>query len=122
MNEVSLLHRVEYYNENGREPILEFLQSLSDKEQAKILREIDLLEEFGLALGMPHIRKMRGTQDLWELRVKHSSNQFRIFFFYFVDGQFVLLHGIRKKSDKTPMRDLRLAEARRQRYLEGRTL
>ncbi|OPY56021.1 MAG: hypothetical protein A4E55_02342 [Pelotomaculum sp. PtaU1.Bin035] len=24
------------------------------KEQAKMLREIDLLEEFGLSLGMPH--------------------------------------------------------------------
>ena len=86
------MHRVEYYNENGRYPIIEFLQSLSDKEQAKVLREIDLLEEFGFALGMPYIRKMQGTKDLWELRVSHSSNNFRIFYFCFVEGQFVLLH------------------------------
>lgn len=99
---------------------MEFLQTLSYKEQAKVLREIDLLEEFGFGLGMPHIRKMQGTNDLWELRVKHSSNNFRIFYFCFVEGQFVLLHGIKKKSGKTPLRDLRLAEARKQRYLEGK--
>lgn len=51
---------IEYYEENGKYPVFEFIQGLSPKEQAKILREIDLLAEFGLALGLPHIKKMQG--------------------------------------------------------------
>lgn len=38
----------------GREPITEFLDSLSVKERTKALRAIQLLEEFGSRLGMPH--------------------------------------------------------------------
>lgn len=113
------LSSVEYYNQNGRYPVLDFLRSLSAKEQAKIIREIDLLEEFGLALGMPHIRKMQGTDDIWELRIKHSSNNFRIFYFCFSDNRFILLHGMRKTTNKTPVKELKLASARKKRYLEG---
>lgn len=112
------MYSVEYYNRNGRSPVLNFIQNLSTKEQAKILREIDLLEEFGLALGMPYIRKMQGVDNMWELRIKYSSNNFRIFYFCLTDSRFVLLHGIKKKSNKTPIKDLKLAIARKQRYLE----
>lgn len=114
------MFHVEYYGQNKRYPVLDFLRSLSPKEQAKVLREIELLEEFGLALGMPHIRKMHGTDDIWELRIKHSSNNFRIFYFCVTDNRFVLLHAIRKTTSKTPIKDLSLASARKKRYLEGK--
>ena len=49
------LFEVEYYQENDGAPVVDFISDRSPKEQAKILREIDLLEEFGLFLGMPRI-------------------------------------------------------------------
>ncbi|MBU7008889.1 type II toxin-antitoxin system RelE/ParE family toxin [Phosphitispora fastidiosa] len=113
------MYDIEYYTEKGKCPVLEFIQARSPKEQAKILREIDLLEEFGLALGMPHIRKMHGTEDIWELRIKHSTNNFRIFYFCFTGGTFILLHGIRKTTGKTPVKDLNLAAKRMANYLKG---
>jgi len=51
------LFEVEYYQENEGAPVVDFILERSPKEQAKILREIDLLEEFSLFLGIPHIRK-----------------------------------------------------------------
>ncbi|NPV89620.1 MAG: type II toxin-antitoxin system RelE/ParE family toxin [Firmicutes bacterium] len=98
---------------------MEFIQGLTPKEQAKILREIDLLKEFGLALGLPYIKKMQGNYNsLWELRIKHSSNDFRIFYFVFSGGKFILLHAIRKTSEKTPKKHLETSMRRMKNYLE----
>lgn len=113
------MYQIEYYTEKGKCPVLTFIKEQSPKEQAKILREIDLLEEFGLALGMPHIKKMQGTEEIWELRIKHSINNFRIFYFCFTLGKFVLLHGIRKTTGKTPIKDHKLATKRMTNYLKG---
>ena len=115
------MYEIEYYIENNKSPVYEFISELNIKEQAKTLREIDLLSEFGLPLGFPHISKMVGT-DLWELRIKHSSNHFRIFYFCFTNNKFVLLHGIRKTTNKTPKGDLELATKRMKIYLQGSEL
>lgn len=118
--EVISLYEVEYYVENDYCPVSEFISNQSPKVQAKILREIDLLQEFGFYLGMPYIRKIQGDKDLWELRIKHSSNIFRVFYFCFTGGKFVLLHAIKKTTEKTPKNDLHIALARKARYLERR--
>ena len=112
------MYHIIYYFENNKSPVVEFIQNQNPKEQAKILREIDLLEEFGLFLGMPHIRKMKSTKSIWELRIKHSSNIFRIFFFTIKDSKLVLLHGFRKKSNKTPKKELDIALKRMLNYIE----
>ena len=109
---------IEYYTEKSKCPVFEFIREQSSNEQAKILREIDLLEEFGLTLGLPHIKKMQGIDDLWELRIKQSSNNFRIFYFYFKDGKFILLHGIRKTTGKTPSKEIKIALKRMNNYLK----
>ena len=114
------MYEIVYYSDdNGENPVLNFILTLSDKEQAKILREVDLLEKFGFSLGMPHIKKIIGTNDLWELRVKHSSNNFRVFYFHFIDNKFVLLHAIRKTTQKTPKKDINLALKRQINYIKG---
>ena len=114
------MFEVEYYEENNKCPVFEFIKALPPKEQAKILREIDLLEEFGLSLGLPHIKKLQGAySSLWELRIKHSTNNFRIFYFNYIDGKFVLLHAMRKTSNKTPRGHLEIAFKRMKNYLKG---
>jgi len=119
-SEVIKLYVIEYYVENDISPVVEFLNKLNFKEQAKILREIDLLQDFGLFIGPPHIKKLQGTYNqLWELRVKQSTNDFRIFFFSFTHGKFVLLHGIRKTTDNTPINALDLSLRRLNNYLKG---
>jgi len=107
---------IEYYDEDGRCPIVEFILQQSPKEQAKIMREIEMLQEFGLALGMPYIRKIRGKDNLWELRIKHGTNYFRIFYCCFSNKKLVLLHGFKKKQGKTPKQELEVAEKRKKKY------
>ena len=111
------MFQIIYYSNNGTSPILEFLKSIPKKDVAKILRDIDLLEEFGLSLGMPYIKKLVNSDDLWELRIKFSSNNYRIFYFVLKDKQFVLLHAFQKKSDETPKREINTAISRKNDYL-----
>jgi phage-related protein len=101
-----------YEKENGQCPVLEFILSLPPKHQAKVEREIDLLEEFGINLTYPHTRKIEGGsyKDLWELRIKFARDISRIFYFIHLNNKFVLLHGFFKKSNKTPKNELEKAK------------
>jgi len=57
------MYDIEYFTIKNKTPVYDFIKGLTPKEQAKILREIDLLGEFGFALGLPHIKKIQGTKD-----------------------------------------------------------
>lgn len=79
-----------------------FLGSLNAKEIAKVIRTIELLEEFGNDLGMPHSRHM--SDGLLELRVR-GTREIRIFY-CFHKKQAVLLHACIKKTQRTLEKEL----------------
>jgi phage-related protein len=113
-------YRVELYEkEDGKVPVLEFILSLEPKQQAKIYREIDLLEKFGSELHYPHVDTIKGKRckDLMELRIMIASNIFRIFYFLPKGNKAILLHGIIKKKQKTPKKELDTALERMKDYL-----
>lgn len=100
---------IEFYEtESGKKVILDFLESLPVKHRARAIREIELLEEFGTDLTMPHVKQIDGK--LWELRIKASSNISRIFYFVSINNKIVLLHGFIKKTNKTPEREKETAK------------
>ncbi len=82
-----------------------FIYSLEKPTIAKTLRVIDLLEEFGNKLGMPHSKKIAG--NLFELRVS-GKQEVRIFYTFY-ESKIVLLHGFVKKTQKTPEKEKRRA-------------
>ena len=100
---------VEFYKkENGDIPVMDFLLSLEPKMRAKAFLEIELLEKHGTNLREPYTKPLKGDKykNLFELRVKFSSDISRIFYFTFKNNTFVLLNGFIKKTDKTPKREL----------------
>ena len=110
---------IEYYQpETGRFPVVEFINSLDAKSRAKIAKTLDLLEEFGIDLGMPFARHLE--KQLWELRIRHGRNRYRIIYFLATGRAFVLLHGFTKKSGPVPKRDMEIAGKRRDDYLSSR--
>ena len=101
-------YNVEMYEKaDGKIPVLEFILDLQAKQQAKIIREIDLLEKFGNELHYPHVDTIKGDKykGLWELRIEFASNIFRIFYFLPKNNLAILLHGIVKKKQKTPKKN-----------------
>ena len=99
-----------YLTNNGRSPVEEAIEKLSKPDQAKIYANISLLEKFGNRLGMPAVRKIEGK--LKELRITISPGKYRIFYFFYEGENFYLLHGILKKVQKTPKKDINTAKKR----------
>jgi len=77
---------------------------------AKFLRYTERLETYGPHLGMPHTRAM--GNGLVELRVKAAEGIVRVFFCTAVGHRIVLLHQFHKKTDRTPRRELEIAQRR----------
>jgi len=110
---------IEYYQtEKGRFPAAEFIDSLDTKSRAKIARTLDLLQQFGIDLGMPYIKYLE--EQLWELRTQYGRSRYRIIYFLASAHTFVVLHGFTKKSGPVPRRDIEVAKTRRDDYLSRR--
>jgi phage-related protein len=101
-----------YQSDTGNEPVREWLQGLSREDKRSIGEDIKTVQ-FGWPLGIPLIRKI--SKDLWEVRSHVVDGIARVFFT--VDGGYmVLLHGIIKKSQKTPPNELKTATDRLSKY------
>ena len=81
----------------------EFIQGLPLDERASLRARIDFLAEVGNRARQP-LSKSLG-KGLFELRVKAN----RIFYCFKPGGVIVLLHGFKKKSQKTPRREMKIA-------------
>jgi phage-related protein len=59
---------------------------------------------------------LTGTDDIWEVRVQVGNDIFRLLGF-FVHGDLIVLgHGLQKKTQKTPVGAISIAERRRKDY------
>ena len=108
-----------FKTETGKFPVYVFIESLTSLAQAKVIHSLDLLEEFGILLGLPHVKKISGT-DLWELRVLGKDN-IRIFYIAMTGKSFLLLHGFVKKKQKADIKEIKTAEKRLQEYRNRNT-
>ena len=99
-----------YQDHRGQSPILDFIDRLPIYDQAKVRNAIRLLQEFGIGLGMPHTKPVRGK--LWELR----PGGIRLFYFAYMKHQFVILHGFRKQGQKAPSREIEIAVKRMEEF------
>jgi len=111
-----ILNVVFFRTNSGREPVRDWLKSL-DKEDRKVTGEDIKLIQFRWPLGMPLIRKMEA--DLWEVRSRLSGGRIARVFFTVRNSEMVLLHVFIKKSQKTPAKDLELAQQRKNLWLNG---
>lgn len=82
-----------------------FIKSLQKPTIAKVMRTIDLLEEFGPGLGLPRAKKV--SDRIFELRIS-GKPAIRIFYTFY-KSQIFLLHGFAKKSQKIPSKELESA-------------
>ncbi len=111
------MYNVEFYEDSyGRSDLWDFIENLRIKsarskdsriQYKQILLCIQLLQDNGTRLP-ENITKYIGD-SIWELRPGNN----RIMYFYFKDNTFVLLHAFRKKSQKTPTREIEKAKSER---------
>ena len=103
-----------YRTANGREPVKEWLLSLSKDDRSLVGTDLKTVE-YGWPLGMPLVRGFsgKGNSDLWEVRSDLSGGRIARVIFTMFQGDMVLLHGFIKKTQKTPDQELKKARDRK---------
>jgi len=106
-----------YKSRSGKSPINDFLDSLSGKQLQKITWVLEIIEELQI-VPKQYFKKLVNTDDIWEVRVISSSNIFRLLGFFDGGNLVILTNGFVKKTQKTPKKEIMLAEKRKKDYLE----
>jgi len=74
----------------------------------KIVWTFDLIEELH-RVPKTYMKHIENTHGLYEIRVQHGSDIFRVFCFFDQGNLVVLANGFRKKSQKTPVKEIQNA-------------
>lgn len=107
-----------YISESKDNPVEIFLEALESREHAKILRIIQYIQEYGLRAVLPHVKKLSGV-PLWEIRVL-GRDSIRVLYVVPIEQTVLLLHGFRKKTRKTPEKEIIIALRRYQDWKKRR--
>src|SRR3989344_6934828 len=89
----------------GDSKVKNFIEEQDNATETKINLSIRLLIDYGPFLKPPDIRKLKDR--LYELRIPGKTSV-RIFYTV-IKGEYYLLHAFKKKSQKTPPKELKLA-------------
>ena len=99
---------------------IEFLEDLDDKTREKIYYNIKKAQ---FVNDNELFKKL--NEFIWEFRTLYKSNAYRLFSFWDkTDGKetmVVATHGILKKTQKTPPKEIKKAEEIRKQHLENKT-
>lgn len=120
------MYNIEFYETaDGVSEIWDFLENLRLKaasnkdariQHKQITLYIQLLQDNGTRLNENITKHLK--DGIWELRP--GSN--RIFYFFCEENTYVLLHSFRKKTQKTPQREIERAKAERADYLSRKEI
>ncbi|OHC72687.1 MAG: hypothetical protein A3H93_18575 [Rhodocyclales bacterium RIFCSPLOWO2_02_FULL_63_24] len=99
-------YSITYYSQAVEAEILDLPTTL----QARYVVLTRRMVEIGANLGEPHTQAM--GDGLFELRLKGAEGIARVFYCALMGRRIVMLHGFVKKTPKTPLRALRIAQTR----------
>jgi len=107
-----------FQKSNGRKPVFEYLNKLSKKDRSKIVDCIQGLSAYSEFRKEPFSRHLSGK--LRELKVDFSHNRHRVIYFFNIGKIIILLHAFKKKTNKTPAREILRAKKYMQEYLDNK--
>ena len=101
-------HITLFETQSGDKPVETFIRSLDQPTIAKISHKIDLLQAYGTFVTLPHAKKI--APELYELRIR-GKTEIRIIY-TFKQTHIYLLHAFKKKTDKIPSKEIKIATQR----------
>lgn len=106
-----------YQSKNETYPVLEFINSLTQKDKAKIYVILKLLKEQGF-LPFPYSSDIKEYPKIRELRIQSLGQKIRIYYSMLKDKKIILLHGFIKRDNKEVKRNNEIAYDRFIDYLK----
>jgi len=92
--------KIEFFNEMVEKQTLAFPKGIL----ADFLRVVELIEEFGPAIGRPHTAPL--GKGLFEIRAKGREGIGRSIFCSVRDQKIIILHSFVKKTQKIPQKEM----------------
>ena len=96
---------------------ISFYQNQDEKVKTKILYVLELIKQVD-RVPEKFLKHLTGTDGLYEIRIEHKSNIYRLFCCFDEGKLVVLFNGFQKKTQKTPKRELEKALRLMQNYFE----
>jgi phage-related protein len=119
-------YKIQFYQDkDGNIPIVDYINELNRKAAKskaervrlnKIYEYFDILSAYGTRAGVPYTKHIDGS--IWELRPTND----RLFYFYWQDNTYLILHHFIKKSQKTPIKEIEKAKRNLSDFLERNKL
>lgn len=94
---------------------LSFYEKLKSDEQKKFDWTLGLIASLQI-IPEKYFKHLTDTDGLYEIRVEVGSNIFRVFSFFDKGRLIVLLNGFQKKTNRTPLNELQIAENLKKEY------
>jgi phage-related protein len=106
-----------YKTADGKKPVAEWLNALDDERAQSVAMGVRFFEEYPNPV-VPKKFFEKTTAHIWEIKVHHGNEQFRLLSFIENDAIIIAVHGFAKKSMDLKKQDLQLAEERRKNYIQ----
>ena len=104
-----------YQSEAGNEPVRDWLLDL-EQEDRRLIGIAVKDTEFSWPIGLPLCRPIAGQKGLREVRANITDNKIARVMFCIDGNEMILLHGFIKKTQRTELRDIKLAVKRQKEY------
>ena len=98
----------------------DFLKKQTWKVQYKIYKVLEAIETLE-RVPESYLKHLKGTDGLYEARIKLGSNIWRVFCFFDKGQLVILLNGFHKKSQKTPRKEIDKAVALMKQYYDEKS-
>lgn len=101
------------------EEVDEFLNSLPESSRNKILFNIGKVQK---GIKDPELFTKLGDSGIWEFRTFFNGLWYRLFSFWDTQTETLIVatHGIKKKSNKTPPKEIKKAQEIKKLYFENK--
>lgn len=103
-----------FTKEDGTQPAREFMDGLSVKMRARIVKIIAMLREYGGQVRMPYSEYLQ--DGIFQIRAQQEGNISRVLYFFNDGHRIILTNGFTKKTPKTPLREIERAKRYKAEY------
>ena len=108
-----MVRKIEFY----KDYFTEFYSKQNKKVQEKIEYVFKLVRQTE-RIPKKFFTHLTSTDGLYEIRIEYQSGIYRIFCFFDEGRLVILLNGFQKKSQKTPRKEIELAERLKKEYFK----
>lgn len=113
MDDYKIVREVYFY----KRYFLDFYETLKPEVQQKFNWTLKLISVID-RVPQKYFKHITNSTGLYEVRVEFSSDIFRAFGFFDEGKLIVVVNGFQKKSQKTPKKEINLAERLKKQYFD----